>query len=76
MGRGKKTEYGCTVPFRDLEYLLGEMEPGLAEDTGKRFCFVLGAGASIESGIPSGQHLVDQWDTYIRRRDSEQEYAA
>ena len=74
MGKGKKTRYGMEVPFRTLQHLLQEMEPDLVRNTSKRFCFVLGAGASRASGIPSGQNLVDQWDEYIRRRDSQKEY--
>ena len=70
MGKGKKTRYGKEVPFRTLQHLLQEMEPDLVRNTSKRFCFVLGAGASRASGIPSGQNLVDQWDEYIRGRDS------
>ena len=27
----------------------------------RRFCFVLGSGASKQSGIPTGGELVDQW---------------
>lgn len=27
----------------------------------KRYCFILGAGASISSGIPSGQQLAERW---------------
>ena len=28
----------------------------------RKFCFVLGSGASKTSGIPSGQDLVRRWD--------------
>ena len=76
MGKGKKTRYGMTVPFRTLQHLLQEMDPDLVKYTAKRFCFVLGAGASRASGIPSGQNLVDQWDEYIRERDSTVDYKA
>lgn len=34
-----------------------------------RFCFVLGAGASKESGIITGQELVDIWDEALRERN-------
>lgn len=30
-------------------------------ETGERFCFILGSGASVESGIPSGNTLEMQW---------------
>ncbi len=32
---------------------------------GKRFCFILGAGASVESGIPDGQSMEFEWMNYI-----------
>ena len=35
----------------------------------RKFCFVLGAGASISSGIQSGQELVDIWDDKLRIRN-------
>ncbi len=34
----------------------------------RKFCFVLGAGASITSGIKSGQELVDIWDGELQKR--------
>lgn len=37
----------------------------------RRFCFVLGAGASRFSGIKSGQELVKIWDKELRERDEE-----
>ena len=38
---------------------------------GKRFCFVLGSGASVESGIPSGQTMERIWMDYIMSHDTE-----
>lgn len=35
----------------------------------RKFCFILGAGASISSGIKSGQELVDIWDDKLRIRN-------
>jgi len=32
-----------------------------ANGNGERFCFILGSGASVESGIPSGNTLEMQW---------------
>ena len=37
----------------------------------RRFCFLLGAGASSQSGIPTGARLVDNWLSEIRERESE-----
>lgn len=39
----------------------------------RKFCFVIGAGASRTSGIKSGQELVTEWDNDIRERN-ETEY--
>jgi hypothetical protein len=36
----------------------------------RSFAFVLGAGASVSSGIDSGAGLVDKWLSEIRQRDS------
>ncbi len=35
----------------------------------RKFCFVLGAGASISSGIKSGQGLVTMWDAELQIRN-------
>ncbi len=35
----------------------------------RKFCFVLGAGASITSGIKSGQELVDIWEKELLERN-------
>lgn len=34
----------------------------------RKFCFIIGAGASVTSGIPSGKDLVDIWDKEILNR--------
>lgn len=36
----------------------------------RKFCFVLGAGASKSSGIKTGQELVDTWDNELAVRNS------
>lgn len=33
----------------------------------KRYCFVLGSGASISSGIPTGAKLMDSWIEEIKQ---------
>lgn len=38
----------------------------------RKFCFVLGAGASKSSGIASGQELVDQWEKELRVRNEQE----
>lgn len=38
----------------------------------RRFCFVLGAGASVSSGIKTGQELVRIWDKDLKERNEEE----
>lgn len=38
----------------------------------RKFCFVLGAGASKTSGIKSGQELVNIWDQDLKERNQEE----
>lgn len=38
----------------------------------RKFCFVLGAGASRSSGIKSGQELVKLWDRELRERNTDE----
>lgn len=38
----------------------------------RKFCFVLGAGASKSSGIKSGQDLVEIWDKELEERNSQE----
>ena len=45
-----------------LKTLLSHFSKDQRED--KKFCFVLGSGASKQSGIPTGGELVKRW---IRR---------
>lgn len=42
-------------------------------DKNKRYCFILGSGASISSGIPIGAMLMDRWIEEIKQ---EGEYTA
>lgn len=39
----------------------------------RRFCFVIGAGASFKSGIPTGGQLAEKWYEEIKERYSEEE---
>lgn len=39
----------------------------LNKDKRKRYCFVLGSGASISSGIPTGAKLMDSWLEEIKQ---------
>ncbi len=44
------------ISARQLSHLMKEVSEG-----GERFCFILGSGASVESGIPSGSSLEMDW---------------
>ena len=43
-------------------------------DRNKKYCFILGAGASVSSGIPSGSALAKQWLKEIKGTRTEEEY--
>ena len=36
-------------------------------NAGERFCFILGAGASVSSGIPSGSTMAAEWLNYLKK---------
>ena len=55
-----------------LEGLLNEIKKVSIGAHQRKFCFILGAGASITSGIPSGQALIDKWDKELEERNSEE----
>lgn len=74
MGKGIRGKYGVKARFCDLELLLMDIYDDHSMELGKGFCFILGAGASIESGILSGQKLVERWDKYIEARHTADEY--
>jgi len=40
----------------------------------RRFCFVIGAGASYKSGIPTGGQLAKKWFTEIKERYNNEEF--
>lgn len=52
-----------------LEGFLQEIKEVTHSSHPRKFCFVLGAGASRSSGIPSGQELVRIWDRELRTRN-------
>ncbi|MCH7994666.1 MAG: hypothetical protein IIB57_09505, partial [Planctomycetes bacterium] len=39
------------------------------EMEGRKFAFILGAGVSVSSGIPTGGQLVDRWLRELHARD-------
>jgi tetratricopeptide (TPR) repeat protein len=56
------------VPEWTLEGVLDEMERIDQTMKDRQFAFILGAGASFTSGIPTGQHLAETWlkDLHLR----------
>ena len=52
-----------------LNGFIQEMKDVTSGSHPRRFCFVLGAGASRSSGIKSGQELVRVWDKELRERN-------
>ncbi|MBR5717610.1 MAG: tetratricopeptide repeat protein [Clostridia bacterium] len=48
--------------------LVTDIKDAKASDSDEGFCFVIGAGASVPSGIPSGKQLVDRWEKEIAER--------
>ncbi len=50
---------------RTLEGLVNRFKSASDGVSDDRYCFVLGAGASLESGIRTGQQLVDEWDAEL-----------
>ena len=52
-----------------LEGFLQEFQSVSGGSYPRRFCFVLGAGASKASGIKTGEELVDLWDRELEVRN-------
>ena len=55
-----------------LEGFLQEFQSVSGGSYPRRFCFVLGAGASKASGIKTGEELVNQWDRELEVRIPEE----
>jgi Tfp pilus assembly protein PilF len=56
--------------------LLNELEKINAGHHGHKICFILGAGASVSSGVPTGGQLVDEWlkTEHERETDGKEPY--
>ncbi len=52
-----------------LKGFIHEMKEVSSGPHARKFCFVLGAGASLTSGIKSGQELVKIWDAELQLRN-------
>ena len=54
-----ETERKRSISYLERKHFLDDLR--LLSSEGKRFCFILGAGASISSGIPSGKMMMMDW---------------
>ena len=52
-----------------LEGFVSEFSSAAKGSNPRRFCFILGAGASISSGIKTGQQLVNIWEKELSERN-------
>lgn len=52
-----------------IEGFLAEFKQRHEQMADRPFCWVLGSGASIQSGIPSGKDLAHQWLSELHRRE-------
>ena len=61
------------MPYKELslEGFIQEFKSVSAGPYPRKFCFVLGAGASKTSGIKTGEELVDIWDKELNTRNPE-----
>jgi len=41
----------------------------MCSESGERFCFILGAGASVSSGIPAASKMANQWRKYLLKHE-------
>lgn len=53
-----------------LDGFVEEVKEASTGRSQRKFCFILGAGASITSGIKTGQQLVEIWDSQLRMRNA------
>lgn len=54
-----------------LDGFIDEIENASSGPHRRKFCFFLGAGASVSSGIKSGSELVDRWEAELKLRNPE-----
>ena len=52
-----------------FESFIDDVSYGLQSGSGKqKYCFILGAGASVQSGIDSGEIMVEKWEKNLSKR--------
>ena len=72
----RKKNDAARIMEHDAEFLADAICSAIRGNSEKRFCFILGAGASVESGIPSGQTLSYQWMEKLMKNQRRTERAA
>lgn len=60
-----------TISSHTFKYTLRDIHK---KTESRKFCFILGAGASFSSGIPTGGELASLWFKEIQDRYSKQEF--
>lgn len=58
------------ISLQNLKYTLRDIH---SESANRKFCFIIGAGASVNSGIPTGGQLAKKWFDEINERYSPEE---
>ena len=77
IGRNQTEKGARIMPYSELT-LKGFVQEFKSISEGpyqRKFCFVLGAGASKTSGIKSGEELVDIWDKELAIRNPKEHTA-
>ena len=73
--RREAGEYVMTEKTEDIQQVSLKSLLHTFKTSGDRYCFILGSGASVESGIPTGQQLAKKWYQELQERYTEQEIA-
>ena len=72
--REEKSQAPAEIKYLSVDALADLIQRANAE--GGRFCFVLGSGASVESGIPDGKKLEMDWMNCLMGEANDQDAAA
>ncbi len=59
------------IAFHNFKYTIRDIYKNTES---RKFCFIIGAGASFKSGIPTGGQLAEKWFKEIKERYTSQEF--
>ena len=48
----------------------------LREHPERKYCFIIGSGASVSSGIPSGEQLMIKWLKLLKKGHNQETYSS